>query len=181
MRNRLSWLIAIILIALFLASCESSDNIGSLGASDALIRTLTIGNVPIQVEQTHNIPLSQVTSMRFVLNRPVTEQSLAQVFSFEILISNIDTGQTFRITDANFLDNGDLVWVDGGENKIIEYRMNHPMDRIVSGGQSFSLGMSGNELKVTIVYMVGQSDDGRHWSYADDTFNIVWTDSSQDF
>ncbi|MCX6647157.1 MAG: hypothetical protein NTY09_12495 [bacterium] len=180
MRNRLSWLIAISLIALFMASCDSGSNNGSLGGSEALIRNLFIGNVPIQVEQTHNIPMSQVTSMRFELNRAVTVQSLTQVFSFEILVSNMDTGQTFRITDSNLEENGEIVWVEGGDNKILEYRMTHTMDRIVSGGQMYMMGTSGNELKVTVVYMVGQSADGMHWSYTDDTFYIVMTDSNQD-
>lgn len=178
MRYRLSWLIVVILIACFLLSCNSNSDITSLNGSEVLIRNLTIGNVPIQVEQTHNIPLSQVSTMRFELNRAVTEQSLTQVFNFEILISNSDTGQSFRITTCNMAENGNLVWVDGS-NKIIEYRLNHTMATIVSGGQSFSLGSSGNELQVTVIFMVGQSADGRHWSYTDDTFTIVWTDSNQ--
>lgn len=180
MLNRLSWLIAIILITVAMVSCTETGNNGTFGGSDVLIRHMSIGNIPIQVEETHNIPLAQVTKIRFELNRPVTQQSLAQVFNFEILVTNLDTDITYRFMRNTLEENGALVWLDEGENKIVEYRMNHTMDRIIFGGQTYLLGQAGNQFKVDVVFLVGQSSDGRQWSYTDDTFYIVWTDSSQD-
>jgi hypothetical protein len=117
--------------------------------------------------------------MRFELNRAVSEQSLAQVFDFEILISNLDEGTTYRLTTCNMAENGNLVWIDGYDGRVVEFRALHPLGTIVAGGQPFSIGSPGNLLKVRVVYLIGQSADGKHWSYTDDTFYIVWTDSDQ--
>ncbi len=180
MRNHLSWLIVVALLTCFFISCnggDSNDGVG-LGGSDPTIVQLTLGNIPIQVEKTHNIPLSLIRTMRFELSRPVTMQSLAQLFNFVIYITNTDTGQLFRISECNLDENGELVWI-GGSNRIIEYRLDHPMDRILAGGQVHYLGQAGNTLKVEVVFFMAQASDGNQITYTDDTFYIVWTDSHQ--
>lgn len=179
MRNHLSWLIVVALLTCFFISCNSGgNNPTGLGGSDPTIVHFTLGNTPIMVEQTHNIPLSLISTMRFELNRPVTMQSLAQKFNFVIHITNVDTGLTYSISEYNLDENGELVWIEGS-NLIIEYRLYHPMDRLLAGGQLYSLGEPGNTLKVEIVFFIAQATDGNQIALTDDTFYIVWTDSHQ--
>lgn len=180
MRDHLSWLIVVALLTCFFISCNGggSNNGIDLGGSDPTIVHLTLGNTPIQMEKTHNIPLALTSTMRFELNRPITLQSLAQKFNFVIYITNIDTGQVFRISQYNMDENGELVWIEGS-NKIIEYRLFHPLDRLVAGGQVYYLGEPGNTLKVEVLFFTAQTTDGNQIALTDDTFYIVWTDSHQ--
>ena len=90
----------------------------------------------------------------------------------------MDTGLTYSISECNVAENGELVWIEGS-NRIIEYRLYHPMDRILAGGQVHYLGQAGNTLKVEVVFFMAQASDGNQITYTDDTFYIVWTDSHQ--
>jgi len=186
MRTRHLWFIFIVLLPVLLSFGCNGDNwfeddddgdYHYLG-SDTFFERIFIGNVPIMEGETMNVPLAHVTSIRFELSREVTSYSLAQLFHFEIWVTNLDTMNAFRLTEANLLENGDLYWPDG-TNQLVEYRLNHPMSYLLLGGDQISFGNPGNTFKVNIVFLTGQAKDGTQFALTDDEFFVVWTDSSQ--
>ncbi len=178
MRTRHLWLIVLALIVLpFTGACEDDDE-DLFGGSDTLLQRFFIGSVAIQADGTYIIPLSSVTTMRFELSREVTRASLGTLFDFEILITNLDTGDVFRITTCNLQENGDLYWPDT-TNKVIEFRGSHPFDYLMVGGDAIPIGSPGNTFEVKVVFLIGRAADGTQFALTDDVFYIVWTDSSQ--
>jgi len=168
MRIRHIWLIFIVILPmLFSFACngdnwfeDDDDDDGLLyRGSDTFFQHIYIGNVPVQEGETINVPLSHVTFMRFELSREVTSYSLAQLFQFEIWVTNVDTHQTFRLTEANLLENGNLHWPDN-TNQVVEYRLNHPMSYLIVGGEQISFGSPGNTFKINVVFLTGQAKDG---------------------
>jgi hypothetical protein len=187
MRTRHLWFIFIVLLPMLLSfGCNGdnwfedndNDNDHLYRGSDTFFQRIYIGNVPIMEGETMNVPLAHVTRIRFELSREVTSYSLAQKFHFEIWVTNLDTMQAFRLTEANLLENGDLYWPDT-TNKIVEYRLNHPMSYLLVGGAPVPFGDPGNTFKVNVIFLTGQARDGTQFALTDDEFFVVWTDSSQ--
>ena len=179
MRTGYLCLILVALIALVGLGCnDDNDNENLYLGSDTFFQRVYLGNVPVQEGGTYNIPLAYTTKLRFELSREVTSYSLAQLFSFEIWVTNIDTGQALRLTTANLLENGDLYWPDT-TNKIVEYRLTHPMSYILVGGDQYSFGAPGNTFKVDVIFLIGLAKDGTQFALTDDQFYVVWTDSTQ--
>jgi len=180
MRIRYGWLIAITIIALtFTAGCNADNNDESVfRGSNSFLNHLYIGNTEVRAGKTVNVPLAQTSRIRFEVGREVTLQSLSQLFDFQIRLENVDTGETFLFTDGNLDENGELVWV-GDSNRIVEYRLKHNMDYILSGGERYVLGVVGNMFRVKVDFLVGQNQDGTQFNFVGDEFRVVWTESSQ--
>jgi len=180
MRTRLGLIIVLALIALIFAGCDDNNNNKDLlfNGSDAFIERVYIGNVPVQAGGTSNVPLKHATSMRVELSNPVTRASLAELFHIAFVVTNLDTGTAFHLSEGNMPGNGELYWVDG-TNKIIEYRMTHTMDTILIGGDSYSIGLPGDTLEIRILVAVGKAEDGTQFGLTMDEFFIVYTGSNQ--
>jgi hypothetical protein len=180
MRTRLGLIIVLAALALIFAGCDNDNNNKDLlfNGSDAFIQRVYIGNVPIQAGGTFNVPLSYTTRMRVELSNPVTRASLAELFHVAFVVTNLDTGDAYHLSECNMPGNGELFWPDD-TNKVIEYRMTHAMDRVVIGGDSYSIGSPGDTLEVRILIAVGKAQDGTQFGLTMDEFFIVYTGSNQ--
>jgi len=184
MRTRLSWILILAALALIFTGCNSlgidddddDDGILHFNGSDTFLQEMRIGNVPIQVGGTYNCPLAITRKITFETSRPVTIESLGQLFQFQFMLTNMDTGMTYLITDANLNSNGDLYFVS---DTTIEYRLFHGLDRLTTGGQDYILGSPGDTFRVDVQFVIGMAKDGTQFAFTDDTFFIVYTDSNQ--
>ena len=180
MRTRHLWLILIALLTVSYSGCSRGNSVEDpfFRGSDSFLEHFYIGNIPVQAGETFNIPLATVSRLRFELDRAVSPASLAQIFGFEIWITNVDRGWVFQLSTCNMLENGDLVWLDE-TGKLIEYRMLHNMDVVVVGGQSMEMGDPGDLFKVDVRYLFGLAQDGTQFAFSDDEFWVVFTESAQ--
>jgi hypothetical protein len=175
MRTR--WLLVSALVALLCAGCsDSGDGFILFRASDPILRSLTIGTVPVKAGEVVNVPLGVTYSVRFDLYNPVTPANVGTTLDYSIRIENIDEGKTTLLSEGVMDENGDLVWLDD-TNMAIEFRMTHAMSYVVSGGVIYSLGSPGDKFRVKLDFMSGQAQDGKNFSLIGDEFFVVWTNS----
>jgi hypothetical protein len=177
MRIRLSLLIALALIAMVIGGCNKDKNEDQFFGSDNFITSITLGDVPIENGKTFNVPLSHISSIGFELARPVTPAALNGSINFSIHIENVDRGTTFLLTESLMDENGNITWLDGS-NRRLEFRMTHPMNAIIAGGQPYTLGKLGDLFRIRIDYLTGVAEDGKPFSLAGDQFYVIWTESS---
>ncbi len=176
MRTRFGWLIVFAVITLLFSGCNSLDfnNDDDSNWSDSFLKQMYIGSVPVQADETVNVSLSNTYKLRFELCRPVTNASLNQLLDFEFWIINMDTSQSFLITEGNMNANGQLVFL-GDDNTVVEFRYDHDMSFFYSGGQKVEVGSPGQTFKIKLAFLVGQAQDGSQFALMEDEFFIVWT------
>ena len=177
-------LVSVIILTAALFGCNGGGNGSNFlyDGTDDFLNVLYFGDVPIKANNTSNVPMNHTTKMRFELNKPVTQESLARVLDFQLEFTNLDTDSTI-IVDEDVLDrNGELVWI-GDSDKIIEYRMSHPMNYFTMALGAFlvniDLGDPGDLFQVRVHYLSGENDDGQQFNFTGDEFFVLWT--NEDF
>ncbi|HDS29782.1 MAG TPA: hypothetical protein ENN67_01935 [Firmicutes bacterium] len=177
MRTRLANILTITAIITFVAlGCGDSDT--EFEGSSTWIQSLTIGDIPIKVGQTVNVPLREMSKIRIELSKPVTIASLNELMDFRITIRNLDKNLMMTFTDGMLHSNGDLVWV-GDSNTILEYRLARPFHLLPAGSYFMSQSSPGNKFKVKIDFALFKLENGNNAQLIDEEFYIVWTESSQ--
>ena len=156
---------------------DDRDNDDLFGGSNSFLERLYIGNSIIEEGDTSNVALSTTDKIRFEVIEPVTSQSISQLLSFLIVIDNLDKDTSFTLTPDILSENGEFVWI-GDDNMIVEYRLNHKMNYILSGGQQYILGAPGDELRVRILNLSVAAQDGSIIRFRDDEFFVIWSESS---
>jgi hypothetical protein len=174
MRTR--WLLVSALVALLFAGCSDNSGFVLFRASDPILRSLTIGTVPVTAGEVVNVPLAQTYSVRFDLFSPVSQQNVGTSLDYSIRIENIDKGTTTLLTEGVMMENGDLVWLDT-TNMAIEFRMTHNLSYVISGGATYSMGTPGDRFRVRVDFISGKAADGKNFSLIGDEFFVVWTNS----
>lgn len=179
MRIRIAWMIVILALAGFAISCTDGgeDDEIFFGGSDPILENLYIGTVPVKEGATVNVPLANTNTIRFELSKPVPSTVLETTIDFMIRVENLDRGTTIILTDGILEENGHFVWLDSS-NKYIEYRMNHNMTYVLSGGTMYNLGQVGDLFRINIEFITGKSGDGKSFAFWGDEFFVVWTRSS---
>jgi len=175
MRTRYGRLLLVALILMLpLVGCNKDNGDNESNWSDGFLQRFYIGNVPVQVGETVNVPLASTYSLRFELSRPATLASLTQLLDFQMIIENTDTGVANLLTDCNMAENGELVWTDGS-NMNIEFRFNHDMSFFYAGCEKCELGSVGQTFRVRLLFLVGLAEDGNQFALTNDEFYVVWT------
>jgi len=180
MQIRLVWILGLITL-LVVGGCSvfegDEDEDVLFCGSNPLIKSLYIGDVPVREGDTVNVALSNVSSIRFILDMPVSEASLATSLDFSIVIENVDKGLSTILNKNILSENGQFVWLDDSNTRI-EFRMTHPMSYVMVGGTPLSLGGPGDRFKVHVRFLTVKSQSGHPYSYVDDEFYVVWTKST---
>lgn len=140
------------------------------------IDQLYIGDVPVSPGTIVNVPLSNTNRIRIELLKPISAASLSLLFNLQLRIVNLDTDAAYLLDDSVIDENGELVWVDD-ENMIIEFRLNHDLSYIRSGGQVHNLGSPGDRFRIWIDEAAARLQDGTTMSIRGDSFDVVWSES----
>ena len=172
-------IVSVILI-LGLLACNDSNNVvtGGFNGSDPIVKEFRIGNVPVSNGGIYNVALGEVNKLAFVLNEEVDPISFVDFLDVKITIYNQDQDTTLILNRPGMLENGSFYIV--GDNKLVEYRLLHYMDRLWIGGVPVDpvFASPGDTLQVTVDSVTGKNRAGEWFSFKLDTFKIVYTSST---
>jgi len=181
MRKALTLLgIVLVILILGLLACSDNNNpvAGDFNGSDPIVKEFRIGNVPITAGGTFDVPLGEVNKLSFVLNEEVDPVSFVEFLDIKITIFNQDTGSTLILNRPTMLENGSFYVL--GDNKLVEYRLLHYMDRVWIGGVPMdpAFASPGDTLEVTVQNVGGKNRIGEWFAFRFDTFKVVFSIST---
>ena len=164
---------------IFTASNEDNRVIaGGFKGSDPIVTEFRMGNVPVTAGGIYNVPLGEVNLLTFVLSEELDPVFFLDFLDIKITIYNKDTGATLILNRPGMLESGNFFVL--GENKVLEYRLVHYMDRVWIGGVPVEpdFASPGDALDVTIQNITGKTRAGRWFSFKSDAFTVVYTSAT---